>query len=372
MKINRTVPAPALLLLPFILLLVSPQKMAVGAESPRLHRSAPALGRGNTGYSAPEADDALFQNPAAIHRGSSGEDPLEVKRIILLSPLLSFSGSANELMDIGSDDVKLLKAMRQLSGDPVHLGLDQYSGVRFGESAVGLIYTNRYNLFIFKDPENAGVETVDLTGVSSTGLVVGHGIRLPSVGLRLGAMLKALQRKDSRALLSIAQVDAIKNFNLGQYESKGQGYGADVGLVWRPDTTFGLRLGLVVQDVGDTTYKGNETDGVPLLPDRQTVNAGLSFQLPGPTGSMRLHLDMRDILGRQDDDVYKRLHTGATWQTLEYLGVSAGLNQGYFTAGLLLRLPWFRMDLGTYGEEMGASSGDRPSRRYFIRLTGFL
>jgi hypothetical protein len=47
---------------------------------------------------------------------------------------------------------------------------------------------------------------------------------------------------------------------------------------------------------------------------------------------------------------------------------SAGVNQGYFTAGFGARMAFFNMDLATYGEEVGTDKSPQQSRRYMAEL----
>ena len=47
---------------------------------------------------------------------------------------------------------------------------------------------------------------------------------------------------------------------------------------------------------------------------------------------------------------------------------AAGLNQGYWTAGVGARLAWFQMDIASWGEEVGTDTSPKEDRRYILEL----
>ena len=64
----------------------------------------------------------------------------------------------------------------------------------------------------------------------------------------------------------------------------------------------------------------------------------------------------------------KRTHLGAETKLTRIFSIRAGLNQGYLTAGLGIDLPVVKVDLATYGEELGGNAGVLEDRRLMFRL----
>jgi len=69
-------------------------------------------------------------------------------------------------------------------------------------------------------------------------------------------------------------------------------------------------------------------------------------------------------LGSRTGSLMKKLHLGVELPMGRF-SVRAGLNQGYLTAGLGLNLYAVRLDLATYGEEIG-DDNRQSSRRYAL------
>jgi hypothetical protein len=99
------------------------------------------------------------------------------------------------------------------------------------------------------------------------------------------------------------------------------------------------------------------------------VNLGLGITPQTKTSKFRLLADFRDIAGKVTKSIYKRLHLGADINVIRFVGATFGINQGYATGGAYLDLRFFRLDVGTYAEEVGDRAGARADRRYFLRLS---
>jgi hypothetical protein len=70
-----------------------------------------------------------------------------------------------------------------------------------------------------------------------------------------------------------------------------------------------------------------------------------------------------------DDDLFKRVHLGAEVRFPQIVAIQAGVNQGYYTAGVTLDLWILTIAAATYAEEMGDAAGQRADRRYVAQLT---
>jgi hypothetical protein len=63
-----------------------------------------------------------------------------------------------------------------------------------------------------------------------------------------------------------------------------------------------------------------------------------------------------------------KLHAGVE-VSLPLIDLRAGLNQGYYTAGVGLNLLFAQIDIATYGVELGAYPGQLEDRRYVAQIT---
>mgnify|MGYP006277235059 CR=1 FL=1 len=82
-------------------------------------------------------------------------------------------------------------------------------------------------------------------------------------------------------------------------------------------------------------------------------------------------VDIRDV-GHDNWTPMKGFHAGAElfWEMYNWWKGhwSAGINQGYWTAGFGARFAWFQLDLATYGEEVGTKDVPKESRRYMVEM----
>ena len=122
-----------------------------------------------------------------------------------------------------------------------------------------------------------------------------------------------------------------------------------------------------MENAGSTYLRATEKDANPRrLP--QIVTLGGAYEMTTKLDSFRLLFDMRDVGGTVEQSTAKRLHLGTELTIARILGLTAGLNQGYPTAGIFMNLYLLRLDMGTYTQEIGQAAGVRPDQRYFFRL----
>ena len=70
---------------------------------------------------------------------------------------------------------------------------------------------------------------------------------------------------------------------------------------------------------------------------------------------------------RSDIQVGQKIHAGVE-VALPLLRIRAGLNQGYYTAGVGLELGLLSVDVATYGVELGEYPGQHEDRRYVAQV----
>jgi hypothetical protein len=77
----------------------------------------------------------------------------------------------------------------------------------------------------------------------------------------------------------------------------------------------------------------------------------------------RFSFDMRNIFGAIDGsaDFWTLLHVGTEIRLLNMFAVRAGLNQGYLTAGVGIKMFFLDLNLAVFTQELGLHLGDRPN-----------
>lgn len=151
-----------------------------------------------------------------------------------------------------------------------------------------------------------------------------------------------------------ADVDAAINYRLPKWKSM--------------DT----KLSFVMRNLVDYGFKiaKQGTSEAPKL--GRSLDIGSEYTFPRMwVFQPRLMFDIRDI-GVTDWDFQSGYHIGAelNWKTYDWLkgGYRIGINQGYFTAGLNMQLSWFRLDLASWGEEVGTKDNRKELRRVAINM----
>ena len=77
--------------------------------------------------------------------------------------------------------------------------------------------------------------------------------------------------------------------------------------------------------------------------------------------------EITDVLNNRNGSIFKLFHLGGETH-LKLLAFRAGLNQGYWTAGLGIDLRFLTLDFASYGEELGLNAGSLEDRRYTMTI----
>jgi hypothetical protein len=353
----------------FVLALLSPTCLYAD-EYPYLFRSPYFEGRGDTGIAIAEGEDAIFYNPAGVAISNS-----LFNRLIILSPDVEISQNAGSVADAlitqKQDPTSVLSSQ---IGKPEHVGSSNFTGILLRRVALGFFVSQTATAMIYRDPTQGATESIQANARIDGGLVFSLADSLFYKDLYFGTTLKLIERVEAALSANAAEANQIKNINTGNLVQRGQGSGADVGVMYRRrEGKVPFSAGITLQDIGNTVFTPSTPSTLPksqqpLKNIKQTLNAGVAVE-PGTRWSrFRLLLDYRDILDANGFDPYLRLHLGGELTVLDFIGLTFGLNQGYPTAGFYVDLRFVRLDLGLYTEEAGTQPGMRPDTRYFARI----
>jgi hypothetical protein len=178
---------------------------------------------------------------------------------------------------------------------------------------------------------------------------------------------------DERVLSSLNSADALH----------GTAMAVDLGAIAELGS---FSFGLSIRDVGGTSFTYNVSPFGTVV-DRLT--SGLQFPAGDPVeetytipmeisagvafhpdlGATKytidpvIHADLKDFQGFLEDDgsIWTHLHVGAEARLFSFFTVMAGLDQGYLTAGMGLRVAFFNLDFAVFTRELGTDLHDTPS-----------
>src|SRR5262249_2441200 len=123
------------------------------------------LGRGNTGVSIADDQEAIFYNPAGIAQGKG-----IYKRTILVSPTVEVSQSTRDLArEVAAKDGNAVDTVESHIGKNNHLGVSEFTGVILRRAAIGAFTASHVDLLAYKDPNAGGLEAVQAAADETTG-----------------------------------------------------------------------------------------------------------------------------------------------------------------------------------------------------------
>lgn len=190
----------------------------------------------------------------------------------------------------------------------------------------------------------------------------GRRSKLKQPDFRVGLASKILWRRGGYRDLSLTQMLNLSQDSLkamaGEY---GRGIGFDAGVQYLHPINERLTamVGVAITEIGDLEFKSTAD------PQPSNLSAGLALKYDMPLASIAITYDYRHIL--QEADWQKRTHFG-TEIKLPMITLYAGLNQMYLTYGASFDAWLLKVTAVTYSEDLGATHGLDPDRRYLVRF----
>lgn len=325
-----------------------------------LNSSVRALGMGDAYTALADDASALSYNPAglarvrglnwkvfSIHAGASG---LEAYNKI---KDLNNSGSGSGLSD----------TIDKLYGDHVWSGIGGESVFYMPMLAVGVY--NRTDALIKVD--NPVYPALYTEVINDYGYTAGIGVPLGPF-MQAGMNLRYIKRTGARlplgaSLLADLDMDKLKDRVTGW----GTGYAADTGVnIVLPAPFFTATLSAVWKNMGKTNFKSDNLTQV-LPSDDNNITLGAALKFDTPLLSIAPAVDFQN-LNRTDIQLARKLNLGIEIG-LPLVDIRGGFREGYYTAGAGVNLGLFRVDVATYGVELGAYPGQIEDRRYVAEFT---
>lgn len=271
--------------------------------------------------------------------------------------------AAKSLLDQNSENPVTPEIVQKALTNPVHVGHD---------TALG--YVNRYfGIAGFSNVRadvavrqfgDSGAPQVRLRayGIGGGGVSASYAL---GQFFALGATSKYVEVAQATENISVGDIqnpDALSQ-RVQSALKRGNGVSSDAGATLQLRSRFfDMRIAGTVHDIGDTQL-GNDLD--PFL---QTVGAGVGFTVHGRENSLHCAADLRDVLEVYGEHWTFRSYAGCKATYHKVVSLGAGLSQGYPTAGMVLNIPFSRLEAGMYTREVGSQAGIEGRTVYFFAL----
>ena len=345
------------------------------AYAPILHEftSVRAEGMGDVRYTTGLYEENFFANPARAT--DNPEDQFQLPKLSVEAGSATI-GTIGSLTSSGSNGLSTFKdAVGKPLSARVQMVFPAYYNTNFltdyWSLAAGMIVSAQ------TVPELSQAGTIDPTTLIAAGPAITLGRRLlDEHRLSVGLTLHTEFRANSKSSYSVQDFLGGTNISEALKGGNGLGYDFDVGTTFKPHWTLGgfeYLLSFAINNGLNGKYdqisKPISSWGGDPLQSNRTYNFGVSATKSDVLffDSIVFAIESTDNGNNPDGSIYRTLHLGteAIWKDLAF---RAGVNQGYFTAGVGLDLGFFDVNFATYGEELGLNPGVLEDRRYAVEL----
>lgn len=320
-------------------------------------QSIRALGMGNA-YSAVVTDgDALFYNPAALGRVKG----INVT-ILNLNTGVNGLNAMKSAQAIAGSNATGIDRFSDYFGQRIWLGLGGKVNLYMPHFGVS-VYDSGFFGFELKDPI---LPYMDVNYLNDYGLVMGGSFTVGPTSY-LGFTVKKITRSGVKEQIGVSNiVNTDTSALLANFNRRGNGYGADLGVVWEIPAPFNPVISGVWKDVGGTTFlKEVGVAKPPKIAEEKVLGIAAGFDLS--VFAMTTALDYKHI-ETPKEPLGKKLHLGLELD-LPLVDIRGGFSQGYYTLGASLDFFLFQLDFAYYGVELGEYPGQDEDRRIQLAMT---
>ncbi|MBI3543195.1 MAG: hypothetical protein HY075_07975 [Deltaproteobacteria bacterium] len=371
-------------LIPILLLCTATQAWGV-EEVMHTYRGVRSLGMGGIVTTSGLYDEALFGNPAM-----QLEDPNWKLTILGLTAeanahFISDTKKVTDIKNASGTGVVQKVADADLAGRNEHYRVSLlvpgfYSPHFFGDNtsfAFGLLIDNQTNLMLRSNSD------VDLQALVDVGPSFGVAHKFLDGNLNVGANAHIMYRVAGDPSYNISDFVGGQKIGVKDIAGQGIGFDFDLGAYYKlpfdPPFFKKISVGGSLNNLLQSTYRVagktliSSIKGTAFGNDR-TASLGARADLPDlfVLSDTFYSLEWQDIgTTRRAASFWKKMHMGAETHLsfLKLMAVRAGFNEGYISAGLGFDLPILKIDIGTYGEELGANTGRIEDRRIAAKIS---
>lgn len=356
-------------------------------------------------------EEAVYTNPAGIARIRKARSRASVHLIKIPNLVLGANSKSKEFIEAVSggteaSDLEDVAAQADTLGDkPFWSHASVFPLMMFDledlPSLFGAYSTTTIRSVIDEDiPDLANTEAIsDIGGVFSIAFTS------KSNRVNFGITTRYVARyayEDKIPVDQFKDVTAIQN-RIKNSSNKSTALAVDLGFMWTFADFWFPTLGIAVlnaptgcrenylnpfsktrQTICGTVFKGDFSNEEALSTiDPTDVRLGISITPRfGNKLGARIALDVHHapivagdkVYGLDGIDPIKLLHAGIEFFSGNPLlpspfSVAFGMNQGYYTAGVSARLPYFSMNFTSYGRDISSSASPKEDRRYLGGLS---
>lgn len=358
----------------------------------RLYESPRAMGMGGAAVAIANDYSAIFQNPAGLARLDAGQFNGSIEIGLSADQFMAFTNELSEASRIENESDKFnatVEVLQRNYGKQFSLRTGLLHGIVAAPNWSLAVLPAEFTLDM--RVHNQGTPALNVRAFLDTTIAYGYA-RAFGVNAMPGRWSWGVTGKFVNRGYANKQVNALDlSVDPEVFRSSDLRDGAtvdfDLGLLYTPAFTGeGMTsmlqaarptFGLVVRNVFDYGFKNslnlfNKDDTEPPEKLHRTIDFGTKFELP-PWWifNWRLAADVQDVL-HPSYSLRKSTHLGAEfdWTMMSrWKGqYRMGVNQGYPTVGASFMLLVFRLDLVTYGEDIGGPNSPRENRMWKLKL----
>jgi hypothetical protein len=337
------------------------------------YQSVRSSGMGGLKLTTGLYDDNFFGNPARVLANPTW-------RVTLFDPMVETSRSTiTNIGDIASADGDTLSGIGGTAGRNNH-GRLQFStpavyiakGERKWAMALGLLTSVQFDVALRNSYQIAPGAVVDV----GPALTIGRTF-FADERLGIGITPHITSRVATTSDITLAQI--IGGQSLKPEDSGGAGthVDADIGATYKLPFSwkeFDFDTAFAVNNILGGKYSNLKSlrisDGATLPPAQpRTYGFGLAARRDvwGKFRKTVFGLEFQNLGNNPNGSIFRTIHLGGetNWRRI---AVRAGLNQGYWAAGVGFDLWVLNLDVSSYGEELSLNAGGLEDRRYALKV----
>lgn len=319
--------------------------------------SVRAMGMGNAYSGIVDDADALFYNPAGLAK-------IRGLQWTLFDPAVGANGiQAYDAYKTFSGNGTLEDKLREFYGKKYWAHVQLKSTVALPGVALGVFGASDLDLRL----ENPAYSKLYLNSFNDYGITGGTAVTLVPRLLTVGMSLRRTTRIGSAQAIGASSLSSLSTTDIeAQLKNKGTAYAADFGLNLEIPTAFPTTFSFVWKNIGNTQFS-HESGAQAPQGDRNEMIVALATQFELPIGMLRAAIDYKYI-SWEPVQMGRKINMGAELD-LPALDLRAGFHQGYFSYGVGIDLALLRLDVASYGAELGVYPGQYEDRRYMLQLS---
>lgn len=340
-------------------------------QQPPVRYNVRALGMGNAFTADASGVSALYYNPAML--GKTGF------HLELLSARLNGNDKLRDVVKFVRNNKDKFQNFESLSPEEAQQFLndmepldDRYYGFQVAPS-IGITF-GHFGIASYAEasPNIKLDKGIYIPRIYTKGKVdwvtsIGYGKRFNIPALNNfygGAAVKYIQRYNAPEMkvnaTDASQIDQLGQTILDTLQSPVSGFAVDLGAVYSPIRN--LDVAMAIQNIGSI-------DGESFTPN---VNIGAAYNFSTIAMLPLIHNltvtgDYTDFFNHESAAFFNHLHLGAEFGFLNF-ALRAGINQGYYTAGVGINLAIIHLDYAYYGQELGQAPGWKPDLNHMLQL----